>query len=272
MYPRTIVVHSANNHFQRAEVLRRNRQKRQHYGEFFIEGVLPINRALAHGWEVRAFFYPRERRLSDWASGILERSSARSHFELPPFLMEQLSDKTDTSELIAIIAMPPDQLSRIPIAEKPLIVVFDRPANPGNLGTLLRSCDALGADGLVVTGHGADLYDPETIRASMGSLFALPAVRASGPEELRSWLEATGDRAGGLQVVGSDENGTREVWEHDLRGPTILLVGNEKWGLSAGYRELCDAMVRIPIGGSATSLNVAAAASILLYEARRQRA
>jgi TrmH family RNA methyltransferase len=264
--PRTISLHSADNHFQRAEVLRRNRQKRQHYGEFFVEGVRPINQALVHGWEIRSFFYSPEHRLSDWATDILERSTARTHFELPMSLMEQLSEKTDTSELIAIVATPRDDLSRIPRRDNPLIVVCDRFASPGNLGTVLRSCDALGVDGLIVSGHSADLYDPETVRASTGSLFALPAVRVPGPRELESWL-----RGSDLIVVGTDEGSPHVAWDHDFRRPTVLLLGNEKWGLSAAYRGLCDVMLRIPIGGSATSLNVAVAASILLYEVQRQR-
>jgi TrmH family RNA methyltransferase len=269
--PRTIRLHSADNHFQRIEVLRRNRQKRQRYGEFFVEGVRAVNQALAHDWEIRSFSYSFERRLSDWATGILAQSPARTHFELPASLMEQLSEKAETSELLAVVGIPPDDLSRIPLGKRLLIVVCDRPASPGNLGTLLRSCDALGADGLIISGHGADLYDPETVRASTGSLFALPAVRISGPRELEPWLAAGRGQVGDLAVVGTDEKSQTLVWDHDFRRPTVLLLGNEKWGLSAAYREMCDGSVSIPIGGSATSLNVAVAASILLYEVRRQR-
>jgi TrmH family RNA methyltransferase len=155
--------------------------------------------------------------------------------------------------------------------ESALVVVFDRPSSPGNLGTLIRSCDALGVDGLILTGHGADLYDPETISASRGSLFALPVVRVGGIKEFHVWLDPARTLLANLQVVGSAESGGSELWSVDLRPPTVVLVGNEKWGLSAGMRELADVMVRIPIGGSASSLNVACAASVVLYEVERQR-
>lgn len=252
-------------------MLRRNRQKRQHFRELFVEGVRPINLALAHGWTINAFLYAPESGLSDWATGILRQSPAATHFELPPGLMRKLSEKTDTSELIALVAMPEDDLARIPVRHDLLVVVADRPQNPGNLGTLIRSCDALGVDGVVISGHAVDLYDQETIRASTGSLFAIPVVRLPSPGTLLSWIDGAAATVGTVQIVGSDEKAATRVWDHDFTAPTVLLVGNETWGLSAGYRDLCTAMVRIPIGGAASSLNVANAASIVLYEIARQR-
>jgi tRNA G18 (ribose-2'-O)-methylase SpoU len=269
--PRTIRIHTENNHFQHAEVLRRNRHKRQRYGEFFVEGVRSINLAVQHGWRITSFYFSTEHGLSDWAKLTLHDSQAETHVDLPAALLAKLSAKTDTSELLALVAMPPDDLARIPIRERLLVVAVDRPASPGNLGTLIRSCDALGVDGVIITGHAADLYDPETIRASTGSLFALPVVRLPAQSDLLSWIEQAAARIGPIEIVGTDEEAEREVWSHDFTRPTILAVGNETWGLSAAYRELCTAMVRIPIGGSASSLNVACAASIVLYEVERQR-
>lgn len=271
MAPRQLRIYSENNCFQHAEVLRRNRQKRQHYREFFLEGVRPLNLALASGWAVKSFFYSRERGLSDWAQGILRDSTASTHVEVPLHLLQKLSRKEETSELIAVVSMPEDDLARISIRPSPLIVIFDRPSSPGNLGSLIRSCDALGVDGVVMTGHGADLYDPETISASRGSLFALPVVRADGPVDLRGWFERIREAAGTIQLIACDEKSEVPIWQVDLRRPTVLFLGNERWGLSAAYRELADRTVRIPMTGAATSLNVAAAGSIMLYETMRQR-
>ncbi len=272
MAPRLLRIHTENADYQHIETLRRNRNKRQRHREFFVEGVRPINLALRHGWQVNAFVYSRERPLSDWAAGILARSNARLHVELPLRLLAQLSLKEETSELLAVVAMPEDRLERTPARQNPLVVVFDRPGSPGNLGTLIRSCDALGADGLVITGHACDLYDPETIRASTGSLFALPAVRLPSHTALAPWLERLRADHPRLQIVATDEKGERTASEHDFTRPTVLLLGNETWGLSAAYRALADVTVRIPITGAASSLNVAVAGSILLYEAGRQRA
>ncbi len=269
--PTILQVSSENLAFQRVQTLQRKREKRQKSREFVVEGVRPINQALAHGWRFKAALYARDRRLSDWAAGILARSRAPIHYELPMRLLAKLSQKTETSELLAVVAMPADDLARIPLRENLLVVAFDRPASPGNLGTIIRSCDALGAQGLIVTGHAVDLYDPETISATTGSLFALPVVRLPSHKELVPWIEHARATLGRLQVVGTSENAPLELAAHDFRSPTLVVAGNETWGMSAGYAALCDALVRIPMVGSASSLNVAVATSIVLYEVDRQR-
>lgn len=271
MAPRIVKIYTENNDFQYIETLRRNREKRQKNKEFFIEGVRPINQALQHDWQIRAFAYSRERQLSDWAEGILARSQASQHYELRLPLLEKLSNKSEASELLAIVTMPVDDLARIPVHEKLLVVIFDRPASPGNLGTLIRSCDALHVDGLVITGHAVDLYDPETISATTGSFFALPTVRLPSQKELLQWLTDLQQQIPLVQIIGSDEDAQTDIDWHDFTPPTLLVVGNETWGMSASYKALCDAMVKIPMYGSASSLNVACATSIILYEIDRQR-
>lgn len=269
--PRIVKILSENNDFQYAETLRRKREKRHKMNEFFVEGVRPINQALQHNWSIRAFLYTRERKLSDWAENILRHSTASIHYELPLHLHTKLSNKEEPSELIALVTMPPDDLTRIPVTKNFLAVVFDRPASRGNLGTIIRSCDALNANGLILTGHSVDLYDPETISATTGSFFALPSIRLPSQKELLPWIDRVRKQLGWVQIIGSDEHGSVEISQHDFRQPTILIVGNETWGMSAAYRDLCDTIVNIPIQGSASSLNVACATSIILYEINRQR-
>ena len=148
------------------------------------------------------------------------------------------------------------------------MVAFDRPVSPGNIGTLIRSADAFGANGFVVTGHAADPYDPKAVRSSTGSLFALPTVRISSPDEVAGWAEAHG-----LRIVGTDESGDRDISEVDLRAPTLLVVGNETNGMSRRWLEHCDQVARVPMPGAriASSLNAATAGTLALYEATRQR-
>ena len=183
-----------------------------------------------------------------------------------------MSDQDDGSpELIAVAAVPDDQLSRIPMGPSFLGMAFDRPSLPGNIGTIIRSLDAFGGSGLIVTGHGADPYDPRAVRASTGSLFAVPVIRQPSHQPLVTWVRE--QRAAGipLTIVGTDENGSDDIADVDLTGPVLLAIGNENAGLSAGWRDACDVVARIPIGGAASSLNAANAASIALYEAARQR-
>lgn len=268
---KVIKIHSENDVFQNIETLKRNRDKRNKLREFFVEGVRNINNSVKFNWQVNSFIYSPEKNLSSWAQEILDNSKAKVHYELPLKLLQKLSGKENFSELLATIQIPKDDLSRISLADNFTVVVFDRPSSPGNLGTLIRSCDAMGVSGLIVTGHAADIYDPETVSATTGSIFSVPVVRLPSHKELAPWLKQIGQKFQSLQVVATDEKGAIPIQDYDFKKPIILLLGNETRGLSAAYKEMSHAMVKIPIQGSASSLNVSNAASIILYEISRQR-
>ena len=165
-------VYTRSATYQKFEVLKTNRNKRYKYGEFFVEGVRNINNAVENGWEIVSFLYDGDRKLSDWARDKLAAVRTQVNYALRGDLLAALSGKADTSELLAVVKMRDDDFSRIPLSENPLIALFDRPSNHGNLGTILRSCDALGVEGLILTGHGVDLYDPDVVSSTMGSFFA----------------------------------------------------------------------------------------------------
>ncbi len=263
-------IYTENNDFQHIDVIKRNREKRNKYKEFFVEGVKPIERAIQNNWEIVAFVYSSQRKLSNWANDILHHSKANIHYDLPIELMEKLSDKEESSEMIAIVSMPNNDLTRIKVNNDLLIVVFDRPSSHGNLGTIIRSCDSFKVNGLVITGHCVDLYDPQTIRSSLGSIFSIPIIR-SEQSELLSWLSDLKKLYINLQIIGTSAKAERIISDENLIPPTILFLGNETEGLSKGYKSICDSLIKIPIYGSASSLNVACAASICLYEIDRQR-
>jgi len=264
-------VSSRNARFQQWESLLGNRSKRQRAGQFLVQGVRPISLAAEFGWRFRALIYDAGRPLSRWAQGMLHDIDT-VRVAMAPGLLAELGEKDGgRPELVAVVAMPDDDLDRIKVAGRFLGVVLDRPASPGNIGSIIRSADAFGADGVIVTGHAADIYDPRAVRASTGSLFALPVVRTPSHRELAGWVAA--QRAAGRPIVlaGTDEHGGRDVFDVDFTQPTLLLVGNEAAGLSSGWRGLCDLTVRIPMTGAASSLNAAAAATAVLYEIARQR-
>lgn len=273
MSPRTVHIRTRSDDFQLIETLERNRKKRAQCRLFVVEGVRPINLMHENGWTVDSYVFSADSEHSKWVKEILSRSAAKRHYSLSNELMTEISDKDETSELLAIVEMGgrDEGLDSIPNGEPPLIVIADRPASPGNLGTLIRSCDALGADGLAVFGHAADIFDPRTIRASTGSLFRLPVVSVESPRALQRWLVGLREREPSLQVVGSSASGPTNAANRNWTVPTVLMVGSERAGLSRSLTAMCDAIVSIPITGAASSLNVASAASILLYEVSRQR-
>ncbi len=188
-------------------------------------------------------------------------------------LMKELSGKDDASELLAIVEMRDSSLSQINVSENPFIVLFDRPSNKGNLGTIIRSCDAEGVDFLVITGHAVDIYDPDVITASMGSFFSLPVIRVFDYDSLWNMIHNIKMMHENLRLIGSTAHQKKAIYEVDLSSPLMLLIGNETKGLSYTYKEKCDELCSIPMAEDsvASSFNVSCAASIMMYEVTRQR-
>lgn len=265
----SVRVSARNATFQRWQTLLGNRTKRHRAGEFLVQGVRPITAAIDHGWVVRELLYDAGRpTLSRWARGVLDSVPARITAVSSELIGELGEKDADPPELVAVVAIADDDMDRLPARDDLLVLAFDRPSSPGNLGTLIRSADALGAHGLLVTGHAADPYDPKSVRASVGSLFALPVVRLDSPDRLVTTLTAARGR---LEVIGLIEDAVDDLDRCDLRGPTVLVVGNETTGLSSAWRAVCTRLAAIPMSGAASSLNAATAGGIALYEAARQR-
>ncbi|MEV6350478.1 TrmH family RNA methyltransferase [Actinoplanes sp. NPDC051851] len=269
---RTRRITTRNATFQQWQALLANRTKRHRAGEFVVQGVRPITLAVEHGWSIHAMLQSDGQRLSSWGRDLLELTDQAPRFLLTAELMGELGGKDEeTPELLAVVGIPADDLGRIPVTPDMLTVVFDRPASPANVGALARSADAFGASGLIITGHAADPYDPKAVRASTGSLFALPVVVAPSHREVLEWATAVRDKGVEVEVLGTDEDGDVELPACDLTGPAIVAIGNETRGLSNAWREAADRTLRIPIGGAASSLNASAAGTVVLYEAARQR-
>jgi len=257
-----------NAAYQQFEALSRNREKRTQRRLFFLEGVHLIEQAVLNGWAFEAVGVQDGVRLSGWAEEMIEKAQPDALYRIAPELMRELSDRTEPCELIALVHMKEDGLARFRQRGVPLFVLFDRPQGPGNLGTVIRSADAFDADGLIVTGHSADEYDPLCIRASVGAVFALPVARMESVERVLEWVSTLPMRP---LIIGTSAKGDSLIDRVDLTGPTLLLIGNETFGLSKAWKEACDVLARIPIGGAASSLNAGCAASICLYEVSRQR-
>ncbi len=266
-------IYSQNAAFQKFEVLKRNRNKRYKYGEFFVEGVRNINQAIENNWNISSFLYAYDVSLSNWAKDILTNVKTDLNYELPSELMKLLSGKEDTSELLAVVKMHENRFSRLPLSDNPLFALFDRPSNHGNLGTIIRSCDAMGIEGLIITGHGVDMYDPDVISSTMGSFFRVPVIHIAENESVLDYINGMKKRYTGFQVLGSTAHHEKKLSDVDCTRPTLFMIGNETEGLSRKFKEISDILITIPMSenASASSLNVACAATVLFYEAAKQR-
>lgn len=246
------------------------RKTRKAYREFFVEGVQAISEAYQHGWHIKKLIYCPTLVRSEWGKKTVAESDVLTHLQVTEDLMYKLSER-GYPELLAIVTQAEDDLKRIPIRPDLVAVLLDRPQNTGNLGTIIRSGDAMGVDGVLIMEPAVDLYDPSTVRATMGALFALPVIRINTPQILAGWIDDIRTQLPKLQLVGTGPRAPKPIDQYDFTGPTILVVGKEQSGMSDDFSRICDAMVTIPMFGSADSLNSAVATSIVLYEVNRQR-
>lgn len=265
-------IKSKNNVFQHLMVLKTNRKKRHRAGEFLVEGVRSIKMAVANRWKIRSFVFV-EGTLSDWANELLHEVSTEVNYLLTRELMADLSGKNNMSEVLAVIEMKEFKLERERLSANPFLVLFDRPSNRGNLGAIIRSCDAFGADGLIVTGHGVDVYDPHVVASAMGSFFSVPIFFIPEANELCKIMVEIKNWFSDLKIIGTTAHSKRSTTAVDFTTPTVLLIGNETRGLSFALKEQSDLLCSIPMANTsyASSLNVSCAASILMYEIVCQR-
>jgi TrmH family RNA methyltransferase len=247
------------------------RKHREREGCFLVEGIRVVGEAMTCGAPLDTLVYAPDLLVSERAQALVEQVEPARRLVLSGDVFRTLSDRDEPQGIAAVIRIQDRPLAAIPLSGNLLVVVAHQLRDPGNLGAIIRTADAVGASGVVVVGTSVDLYDPQTVRATMGSLFALPVVRLEDEAALSAWYKEV--RAAGLPllVVASSAHGAQVHFDVDYRRPLVLLVGNERYGLPASMRQEADVLVRLPMVGRATSLNVSAATAALVYEIVRQR-
>jgi TrmH family RNA methyltransferase len=265
------ITSTQNPRFKALRALRL-RKHRQREGLYLIEGIRIVEEALASGAPVETLVYAPELLVSERAQTLVERVDPAQRLSVSGDLFRTLSQRDAPQGIAASIRIQEPSLVDIPLRDDLLLIVAYQLRDPGNLGTIIRTADATGATGVVIVEPSVDLYDPQTVRATMGSLYALPIVRLPDEAALLRWVEDL--RSGGLPllVVASSAHAAQLYYEADYRHALLLLVGSERQGLPQSVRESADIQVRLPMSGRATSLNVAAATAALVYEIIRQRA
>jgi TrmH family RNA methyltransferase len=267
----TQITSTQNPQFKSLRSLRL-RKVRQRECRYLIEGIRIVEEALTSGAPVETLVYAPELLVSERAQALVARLDPARRLAISSELFGILSQRDQPQGIAAAVRIDDPPLADIPLIDDLLVIVAYQLRDPGNLGTIIRTADAAGATGVVVVEPSVDLYDPQTVRATMGSLFALPIVRLADEDALPRWIGEI--RAAGLplSVVASSAHAVQVHYEADYRRPTVLLVGSERKGLPQPVRDSADLQVRLPMTGRATSLNVAAATAALVYEIVRQRA
>lgn len=262
-----------SRHNERVKRLRKllQRNHRETEGRFLIEGAHLVGEALAAGWTVELLVYTPEAAAKKPVAALMEQARSRG-IELLAVTEQVLAALTTTvtpQGTVALVRRPPDRHPQdvLPPADtKPLVLVLDGLQDPGNLGTILRTADAAGVDAVLVSAGTADLYAPKTVRAAAGSLFHIAVAEPVDAAECAALLKAVG-----LTILIADPRGGTAVFYQELDQAVALVIGNEGAGVGPALRAAADGFVHIPMPGRAESLNAAVAASLIVYEAVRQR-
>ncbi|GGG76220.1 TrmH family RNA methyltransferase [Paenibacillus radicis (ex Gao et al. 2016)] len=237
---------------------------RDRTGKFVIEGVHLLLEAIKASAPIETIVYDGERGIPPELQTDAADSSSFEWVETSIQVMAKCTGTDTPPPIFAVVGKLEWDESSL-FRDNSLVVVLDGVRDPGNVGTIIRSADAVGADAVVLGKGCVDLYNPKTVRSTMGSLFHLPLIEA----DLTELLPAAKER--GIKLIGTSLQATHTCYSYDWTAASWLLLGNESNGLSATVREQADEAVIIPMRGQAESLNVAMAGTVLLYEAMRQR-
>ena len=255
---------SAQNPKIKQLVRLKDRKERDETTLFLIEGYREIKRAADGNVHFHSLYICPEFFLGENEDALINQIDC-DLFELPKHLFEKISYRDRPDGLVAIAHQMQLGLKDLKVNKTSLFVVAESIEKPGNLGTILRSADAVGAEGVIVCDRCTDIYNPNVVRASVGTLFTIPVIEAKGPDAY-TWLKNHN-----VQVVAATPSALLEYTEADLSGPLAIVVGTEQLGLTDLWMKAADIQVKIPMKGVADSLNVATATTLLLYEALRQR-
>ena len=260
------VVRSLTNPLVKRLVRLRERRAREREGVVLVEGARELARALAGGWPIELLAWCPERFSDDArAQHATLVAAAREQRRLAPEPFDKASQRERPDGVIGLVRAPARDAGDLPWPADGLYLVIAGLEKPGNVGALLRSADAAGCDAVFVTGAGTDLANPNVVRSSMGSLFSRPVLHLDDAT-LRATL-----RARGVRVVATSPAAPAPYWSHPLQGSVAIVVGPEHDGLDAAWLAAADALVAVPMRGSADSLNVATTGALVLFEALRQR-
>lgn len=239
------------------------KKHRDRTGKFIVEGVHLVQEALHAGAQVDTVVFDAERGMPAELEALLQEARCEL-IEASHAVMAKCTGTDTPPPVFGVVAKFELDASSL-FTDGSLAVVLDGVRDPGNVGTIIRSADAAGADAVILGKGCVDLYNPKTVRSTMGSLFHLPIIEA----DLAALLPEAKSR--GIRLVGTSLQASSTCYSYDWRRPSWLLLGNESNGLSAESLQLVDNNIIIPMRGGSESLNVAMAGTVLLYEAMRQR-
>jgi TrmH family RNA methyltransferase len=253
-----VITSPSNPKIKRLLALQQKSSARREAGLFVVEGRRELQHCIDAGFAVDSVFV---------CPALLSSApeAGAKVFEVSEEVYAKIAMREGTEGVVAEVRMPERRLEDLALPENPLVMVLERVEKPGNLGAVLRSADAAGADAVLVCDPLTDLWNPNLIRASVGAVFTVPCVACSSQEAI-AWLKARG-----IRILTAQLQDSSLYYDCDMTVGTALVMGTEATGLTGQWRQAADAHIRIPMLGALDSLNVSVSAAILLFEAVRQR-
>ncbi len=259
------LITSLQNSKVKETVKLRERRIRERSGLFIIEGYRELKRALDAGRQIQTLFYCPEFFWGANENALRDQCKAALHLRCAPAVFSKISYRDRPDGLLAVAPQMHLNLSDLRLKECPFLVIAESIEKPGNLGTILRSCDATGVDAVIVCDPTTDIHNPNVVRSSIGTLFTLPVLEANSEETLLFLKQQ------GIAVIAATPHATLDFTQADFKIPLAVVIGTEQYGLTEKWMHRADLAVRIPMVGVVDSLNVASATTLLLYEVLRQR-
>ena len=258
------ITSAQNPKIKRLLQLQQKSSERRKAGLFVVEGIREVERCVEKGYEIDTIFY-LNKPMAENISEIIEKNKGIKLFEVSPTIYEKIAYRGSTEGVIAEVKTKDKTLKDLNLSENPLVVVLESVEKPGNLGAILRSADAAGADALIVCDPLTDLYNPNLIRNSTGAIFSVPCVACTSGKCIKFLKENN------IQILTAQLQDSELYYDTEMKRGTAIVMGTEATGLTDIWRKAADAHIRIPMLGITDSLNVSVSAAILLYEAVRQR-
>jgi len=265
--PTSETITSRSNPVIKSARMLREGKERKRSGKFLVEGILHVGEASAAGWQMDSILYAPELLESEYARNLISGQSAKGVRCIPVSaeVLESLAEKENPQGIVAIVSQKFASMESLSPRTIKVAVALVAPQDPGNVGTILRTLDAVGGDSLFLLDGGVDLFHPSVVRASMGAIFWKPVVKATFVD-FHAWA-----RQYRCQLIGTSAHADMDYRSVKIdQGMSILVLGNEQKGLSKDQLAACDAAVKIPMRGRASSLNLAVAASVLLFSLYEQ--
>ena len=260
-----MITSPANPHIKAIRKLN-DRKEREQTGLFLTEGLRVVGQALESDFEVIELIYCPELLISEYGQKLVQHCQEKPErdiqlTEVSPEVFISIARKDKPQGIAAVVAQKWTNLTEFNCLSAGTLVALEAVQNPGNLGTVLRTCDAVGAKALILLDNSTDPYDPAAVKASMGSIFTIPIVRANF-EELQTFLAKNTH----VQAIGTSDKAANDYCDFDYPDPMLLMMGSEREGLTFYYAQLCKEHVAIPMRGACDSLNLSVATGILLYQ------